>query len=238
MAISGLALIAENFLIMPQVGGSLCGLMHGIMYKRLGHNVHILEQASTARAGYAAGITARDDVLQFMKTYDVTNEKWFIDAPEAHFLNKEGKTKRVFKRPLCMTSWNILYHRLRANFDGLESAFVSNVPGPLEGDGDVVYDIGQRVIHVEYIDDKVRVEYQNVETLEARTLLADLVIAADGSNSFIRRKILPEVQRLYSGYVAFRGIVPQREVSKETLETFIGKTTIFSGSNPKTYILL
>ena len=212
--------------------------MHAIVLKRLGHNVHVLEQATTARAGYAAGITARSDVLRYMKLYDLTHEIFFIDAPIAQFLDKQGKTKRVFKTPLCMTSWNILYHRLRANFDGLESVFVLKVPEPLESNGKAVHQEGQRVTNVEYINGQVYVTYQDVISLQEYTLLADLVIAADGSNSFVRQKLMPEVQRRYSGYVAFRGTVPQSEVSKETLETFINKTTFFKGSNPKNYILL
>lgn len=58
--------------------------MHAIVLKRLGHNVHILEQSNTARAGYEAGITARNDVVRYMELYDLTNEKYFIDAPVAN----------------------------------------------------------------------------------------------------------------------------------------------------------
>jgi 2-polyprenyl-6-methoxyphenol hydroxylase-like FAD-dependent oxidoreductase len=212
--------------------------MHGILLKRHGHNIHILEQSNSIRAGHAAGITARDDVLEFMKSYDLTDEPWFIESPDTQFIKKDGEPWRTVGKMLCMTSWSVLYHRLRANFDGMESAFVKNVPGKREGDGKVVFEKGVKVMDFRDEGEGVEVRVVDVETGRERSLKADLMIGADGSNSFVRHKMLPDVKTKYSGYVAFRGCVPQDGVSAETLKFFIDKLTIFKGSNPKSYILL
>jgi 2-polyprenyl-6-methoxyphenol hydroxylase-like FAD-dependent oxidoreductase len=213
--------------------------MHGIMLKRQGHNVHVLEQAGSERAGYAAGITAMSDVQKFMEIYDLTGAKWSIEVTETQMINKLGQPTKTAKKLMGMTSWSVLYHRLRANFDGLQSVFVEKVPMSLESDGDVIFDEGQRVVNVRDLGTQVEVKYQDVNTLQERTLLADLVIGADGSNSFIRHKMLPAVDRQYSGYIAFRGCVPQKEVSEKTLHLFTDKLTMFfRKGSPKNYILL
>ena len=213
--------------------------MHGIMLKRLGHNVHVLEQAGSERAGYAAGITAMSDVQRFMETHDLTAEKWFVESHDSQFINKSGQPTKTMKKMMCMTSWSVLYHRLRANFDGFESVFVEKIPAPLESDGNVVFDEGQRVVNIRDVGDQVEVKFQDVKILQEQTLLADLVIGADGSNSFVRQVMLPEVERQYSGYIAFRGCVPQKEVSEETLRTLVDKLTMFfRKGSPKNYIVL
>jgi 2-polyprenyl-6-methoxyphenol hydroxylase-like FAD-dependent oxidoreductase len=137
-----------------------------------------------------------------------------------------------------MTSWSVLCHRLRANFDGMESEYVKTVPEKGERDGEVVFEKGVRVVDFRDVGDGVEVDVVDVETGKERSLRADLVLGADGSNSFVRRKMLPGVKTEYSGYVAFRGCVPQEDVLPETLKFFIDKLTIFKGSNPKSYILL
>ena len=221
-----------------QIGGSICGLMHGIMFKRLGHNVHILEQANSARAGHAAGMAGRDDVLEYMKIYDLVEQPWYIDSPKTQFLNKEGDVTRTLGKALCMTSWTVLYHQLRANFDGYGGVFVKKIPEKLETDGDVILDEGKKVVDLLDLGEHVEVRFQDVTNSREHTILADLVIGADGSNSFMRQKMLPEVKSNWAGYVAFRGCVPQADVSVETLKVLIEKVTVFKSSSSKSYILL
>jgi len=211
--------------------------MHGVMLKSLGRNVHILEQANIARVGYAAGIMAGPQVQNFLKKYDLTKQDYGIDADGVKFLNKDGSAKRIIKNPYTLTSWSLLYHRLRANFDGLESQFVQKSPQVPESHGEAIYQVGKQVIDVEYLKGQVYVKYQDVTTYEERILSADLVIAADGSNSLIRGMMMPEVQRPYAGYIAWRGTVPQEDVSKETIQFFREKLTIFISSTPRSYLL-
>lgn len=220
-----------------QIGGSLAGLMQGVMLKSFGRNVHILEQANTARVGYAAGIMAGPQVQEFLKKYDLTKQDYGIDADGIKFLNKDASVKRIIKKPYTLTSWSLLYYRLRANFDGLESQFVQKSPQAPESHGRGIYQAGKQVVDVEYLKGRVNVKYQDVTTRKEGILSVDLVIAADGSNSLIRRMMMPEVQRPYAGYIAWRGTVPQEDVSKATIQFFSNKLTTFISSAPKSYLL-
>lgn len=106
------------------IGGSLAGLMHGIMIKRLGHNVRILDQSiSSIRTDHAAGMgTGRDD-LEFFKEHDIDPHQYSFNCPGMQRLDKNANIEHRLNIPLNLTSWNVLYYRLRANFDSFKAAF-------------------------------------------------------------------------------------------------------------------
>ncbi|THX29001.1 FAD/NAD(P)-binding domain-containing protein, partial [Aureobasidium pullulans] len=104
-----------------QVGGSIAGLMHGIMLSRLGHHVHILEQSTeNFRHGQAAGIRAGPEAQKFLSEFDLHKHyPYAVDCPGMQFINQRSDYGRFVKFPMKQTSWTMLYYRLRANFDGL-----------------------------------------------------------------------------------------------------------------------
>lgn len=54
--------------LIAKVGGSLAGLLYGITFKRLGYNVHLLEQkTSSTRASQAVGIGLGPRGLDFSR---------------------------------------------------------------------------------------------------------------------------------------------------------------------------
>ncbi|KAI9794620.1 MAG: hypothetical protein M1816_004507 [Peltula sp. TS41687] len=209
------------------IGGSLAGLMHGVMAKRLGHNVHILEQSPQShRAGHGAGITAGPQALEFFAEYDLYKEPFSIDCQGVQFIDRSSRVMRFWKRPMQMTSWSTLYYRLRANFDGLESEYCPEPPTVTEKEGRATYAPGKRVVDISETDGSVIVECEDLINGGRESFRGDLVIAADGSNSTSRRILLPEVRRPYAGYVAWRGTVPESEISEETRKIFDSRVTM------------
>lgn len=208
------------------IGGSLTGLMQGIMLKRLGHHVRILEKSPTSvRESETAGITSGLEVQAFLQEYDIFGSPWAVPAPGIKVLNDALKVQTRRKTELCNTSWDVLYYRLRASFDGLESEYCSQQPSvKVENDGKAIFECGKRVTKV--VDDGavVAVEYKDLIDSVDGTFSADLVIAADGAASNIRRMILPasDLGRPYSGYVVWRGTIPETQVTEAT-KTILGQ---------------
>ncbi|KAF2198787.1 hypothetical protein GQ43DRAFT_443052 [Delitschia confertaspora ATCC 74209] len=124
-----------------------------------------------------------------------------------------------------MTSWDLVYHMLRANFDGVRSEYC-RVPEPLEEDGPVVHLHGHTVKGAVVKGDKVEVMWKSAKGKEGSTL-ADFVVAADGPSSTIRDSLIPTVNRMYAGYCALRGTVPESDLSVSTREAFCERFTFF-----------
>ncbi|KAF4621881.1 hypothetical protein G7Y89_g14464 [Cudoniella acicularis] len=221
-----------------KIGGSNSGLMNGIVLKRQGHNVHILEQnTQSQRNDLAAGITTHPDFVKFMELHDQVVELWSVPSEGIQFLNKSAGVKRRLNVPLEMTSWGLIYHRLRANFDGFASEFCPNIPEPNKTDGTALFDVGKRVKGISLVNSAVEVTYEDLlKDSEKGTFRADRVIIADGANSRLRAALFPEVKRVYAGYVAFRGTVNESDVSDEAKNTFHPKLSYYSFKNG--YILL
>ena len=194
--------------------------MHGTMLKRLGHNVRILERSlSSIRENQAAGITAGPHVQRFLEEYDSCSKPWFSSASGVKVLDKASQVALYRKMDLRNTSWDVLYYRLRANFDSFESEYCPmSASNDLEGGGQCSFECGKQVTKVSGTDECMSVEYRNLVVGTNETVSADLVVAADGANSTIRTMVLPalDLHRPYSGYLAWRGTVREADISEST----------------------
>lgn len=63
-----------------------------------------------------------------------------------------------------------------------------------------------------------------------------LIEATTGASSSIRKIVAPYVQRQYSGYVAWRGTVIEKEISDESRKVFGQKMTFCAAK--RSYILM
>lgn len=210
------------------VGGSLGGLSAGVALRSLGHNVTILERNPTELLhDQGAGIVAGGDTLAFFKRYDRCGRTLAVTSTGRQFLDREGKV--VLRREAVhnMTSWDLVYYILRANFDGVDSKYCK-VPEPVDMDGRVQHLHGRKVTGIRHQGDKVEVFFSTADRKDG-SLVADFVIGADGPSSTIRGLFLDNVRRTYAGYVALRGTVPEAEVSDHARQAFSENLTFFHG---------
>lgn len=83
------------------------------------------------------------------------------------------------------------------------------------------------VLGVNQIKDGIEVLAEDVKTSTSKTYKPDIVIAADGCNSSIRRMLVPGLEREEQGYVLWRGTVPVRDLSQKLLDKIDGRTTLY-----------
>ncbi|KAK4945996.1 hypothetical protein LTR10_014798 [Elasticomyces elasticus] len=212
------------------VGGSLAGLMTSIPLKRLGHRVTIFERSPTPLLhDQGAGVVAGGETQAFFHKHDLSRRPMAVTSQTRFYLDHAGKVIDREDHQQRMTSWDLLYYLGRANFDSVESEYVNNVP---KQDGQASYEYGRSVTGVRDAGDRVEVTYEMIREGEGKqtsTATADLLIAADGPSSHTRNMLLGEkaAERKYAGYVAFRGTVPEAEVSNAAAAVFVERFTFF-----------
>lgn len=144
------------------------------------------------------------------------------------YLDKHGDIVHKEDMKQNMTSWDLAYYMLRANVDGLESAYCE-VPKTDDGNSRVKHLHGHRFTSLwEKKEDRGRlvVEFETSDNTKG-SVEADLVIGADGPSSAIRDIFAPNIERKYAGYVALRGTVREDSVTPKTLEAFSERFTFF-----------
>jgi len=229
----------SGLLTVPQVGGSLGGLMNGLMLRHQGYTVTILEQdpATSQRRSQAAGITPGPDFLKFMEKYDRTKRPFSNGKFPMYICAKDGSTTRKLPVSFDYSSWGLLNSILRANFDHHVSKACPVPPEPTTGPGESIYLSGKRVTEVQFTDQKVLVKYTDVSDQSSEEIVSDIVIAADGSFSTVRNIIYPNIKHRYSGYVSWRGTVPESQLSIATSDYF-DKCARFFRHLPGGYMLV
>lgn len=99
-----------------------------------------------------------------------------------------------------------------------------------DGDGAATYKTGHVVKDVKEVGEKVKVTYVDLKTGATGSMESDLVVAADGAQSTIRRKLCPEVSPevspKYAGYVTWRGRVPESAMPSKTREVLRDRCVI------------
>jgi 2,6-dihydroxypyridine 3-monooxygenase len=171
-------------------GGSVGGLTTALVLRDAGCDVRVFERSSTALQARGAGIAALDTTLDYLlrrggfQVTDVCSSTGWI-----RFLNRDGSVQHEQRHRYRFSSWNTIYRSLLSLLDGGRYQLGTEVTGFAEQRGTVTVTLGTG---------------QRVES--------DLLVCADGVGSPARARLLPAVRPAYSGYVAWRGTVPERDL--------------------------
>lgn len=187
----------------------------------------------------AAGIGLSAQVQRFFEENDQLKDMPF--GTPSNFMNiMDQHTESKQKIPIgyASTSWDGIYYRLRANFDGYKSLYCPDPP-QLQTSGQAIsFDTGIRATGVEEDSEKLKVTAQDVNCGEARSYTADYVVAADGASSTVRRQLFPDLKRFEQDYMIWRGVVPTSELHKELLDKIESNTTIYPIPSASAYMVL
>ena len=220
--------------------------MTSIPLLRLGHNVTILERSPVPLLhNQGAGIVAGGETQAFFSKHDRSKRPIAVTSQQRLYLSKRGDVIDREHSVQRMTSWDLLYYLGRANFDGVKSEYLhgKDVPERNQGEGTSSYEYGRRVTGIQEVGEKVEVAFEdtrstvedagpdktsNTRDQKGGVIEADIVIAADGPSSSLRRLLIPDsAQRTYAGYVAFRGTVAESVLSSAAAQVFVEKFTFF-----------
>lgn len=221
------------------IGGSLAALTHALTLLSLPppqrpQQITLLERSpSHLLHNQGAGIVASPDVQTFFSEYVKPGREIAVQSKLRQYLQRDGGVVEgsVEARGQRMVSWDGVFNLLRARVDGGSGeGYVQGLPA-LEGvgeGGEVGYLNGCTVTGVDDAGEEgVRVTYTHSEHSEPQTATADMVIAADGASSTVRRLLRPDIERTYAGYVAWRGTVPETSLSSSASETFVENFTFY-----------
>ncbi len=187
--------------MMPRVavmGGSVGGLTAALVLRDAGCDVTVFERSSAALQARGAGIAALEATLRYLterggrQVADVCSSTNWI-----RFLRADGGVRHEQRHRYLFSSWNTIYRSLLGLFDPAR------------------YLLGREVTGFSPSADSVRVTLADGSATDA-----DLLVCADGVSSLGRARLLPEVRPSYSGYVAWRGTVPEQALPATTRERF------------------
>lgn len=169
------------------IGGSVAGCAAGVLLQRLGLDVLILERSSAKLEDNGAGITLPEVLLKKYISMDLFDSDIpCLPISSRYFARKHENEASIFwRQPMAVVAltWAHIYHNLRKRIKPEH------------------YQANQEVLQI------VRKggAYQ-VQTSSRQSYTADLVIAADGGDSSIRRQLVPASSSQYAGYIAWRGV--------------------------------
>lgn len=182
------------------VGGSLGGLFAANMLLRDGWDVEIFERTPEALTGRGAGIVTHPELFEALATAGVViDDSIGVRVETRVTLSRDGGAVSEREMPQTLTAWGKMYDVLAKAFSG-------------------VYRTGAMVTAVDSHADHAVVTLQ-----DGSTHRADLVIAADGFRSAVRERLLPSVGLEYAGYIAWRGLVDEAQLSPDTHAAIFGK---------------
>jgi 2,6-dihydroxypyridine 3-monooxygenase len=190
-------------------GGSLGGLTTGLLLRDLGFDVTIYERSGVELEQRGAGIGFLPDSARYLvERAGLALDDISTSTERIRYLNRDGSIQHDLRHEYRFSSWNTVYRNLLAGFGREHYLLDHEVTSRAEFDGSVKF-----------------------TCVNGFTGEADLLVCADGIGSTFRQQLMPETQRQYAGYVAWRGMVPESDLDTETLAALSPAITYFVYAN-------
>ena len=175
------------------VGGSMSGLLAGVMLRRAGWQADIFERSREELSGRGAGIVAQPDLLAALQAVGLDTAHLGVRVGRRRMLDRSGSVTLERDCAQEMTAWERVWRLLRDAFPPAH------------------YHRGREFASLRENASSVTVRFADGADMEA-----DLLIGADGLRSSVRAQLSPNVQPLYAGYVGWRALVPEAALSPAT----------------------
>ena len=178
------------------IGGSMAGLFAATALSKKGWDISVHEKVPVPLSGRGAGIATYDELADLVFKATNNNNVLGTTAKSRVSLDINGIIINSYDYPQVYTSWQYLFSILREQ--------ISNDD----------YFMGDDCIKIEQNEDKAIAFFDNGKKKET-----DLIIVANGIKSELRTYVDNKAYPQYAGYVGWRGVVNEEEISKKSLET-------------------
>ena len=178
------------------IGGSMAGLFAATSLSKKGWDISVHEKVPVPLSGRGAGIATYDELADLVFKATNNNNVLGTTAKSRVSLDINGNIINSYDYPQVYTSWQYLFSILREQ--------ISNDD----------YFMGDDCIKIEQNEDKAIAFFDNGKKKET-----DLIIVANGIKSELRTYVDNKAYPQYAGYVGWRGVVNEEEISKKSLET-------------------
>jgi 2,6-dihydroxypyridine 3-monooxygenase len=176
------------------VGGSLGGLHAAALLRDLGVEVDVYERSPSELVQRGAGIGFLPDAARYLaERARVDLDRISVTTSHIRYLDRRSGVIYDGTHRYRFSSWYTVYRQMLARIDPARYHLGYEMTGWLDG------------------DDAVEVRFANQTSRRV-----DLLVCADGVGSTARARVLPEAQPVYSGYVAWRGMVPEASLDQAT----------------------
>src|SRR4051794_20174443 len=184
-------------------GGSIGGLTAAHVLAGAGCDVLVLERSPEPLTGRGAGIVLHPATVRWWRDHAVRPlDELGPRMTRLRYIDGDGAI--AYEQPCRyrVSSFDALYRDLSGQLD------------------DDRHRLGVAVAGFEMDEDGVTVALEG-----GGSERADLLVCADGIQSPARRRLLPDVDPRYAGYVAWRGTVVEHDLSEATLDALLGAIT-------------
>jgi 2-polyprenyl-6-methoxyphenol hydroxylase-like FAD-dependent oxidoreductase len=171
------------------VGGSMSGLLAGLLLRRRGWEVDVFERVESELSGRGAGIVAQPELRDTLLALGLDVRDLGVEVASRQLLDASGRRAGLLTCPQILTAWERVYRILRDAFPPEHYHRGRGLQGFSNG-------IESVVAHLS----------------DGTSVQADLLVGADGLRSTVRQQCLPDLHPLYAGYVAWRALIPEQEI--------------------------
>jgi 2,6-dihydroxypyridine 3-monooxygenase len=191
------------------VGGSLGGLHAALLLHDVGVEVDVYERSPVELVQRGAGIGFLPDSARYLvERAGIALDRVSVATSHIRYLDRRADLIYDGQHPYRFSSWNTMYREL-----------VTRMPRAR-------YHLGHEMTG--WADSGDTVEVQIAARPPVRV---NLLVCADGVGSIARTRLLPTVRPSYSGYVAWRGMVPESALDAETRAVFDDAITYYVYAN-------
>jgi 2,6-dihydroxypyridine 3-monooxygenase len=189
-------------------GGSIGGLTAAVVLRDLGCHVDVYERSAAALEDRGAGIVVLPITERYFNQRAAIDTRVSLELTYWSYVDREGKLISVDSDHFRFSGWSTIYRAL------------------LDAFGPDHYHLGHEMVGFENRANGVTLHFANGASADG-----DLLVCADGLSSTARNILMPEVQPIYAGYVAWRGTTPEGALS-ETARAALADSMVYQVLDP------